>query len=211
MYLCKKRVSAPYQLVRYILGSRGWINYHLWLKEQHYTAHAALYLPTMQPGFIRAHNKDQWTMSKALKAFGGPLLLNLSVFREETLNLRLWPHWEQCAWVYMHVNNIPFAMATVASSSRRSSSTYSSSARYSTSSSYRSEGSLGGSSDSLDPLFEPFLDSADHSSLFGEEGHGGHGCLAPFSRHGRPSYGHTGKKTDSYLNCSYSDITPVSV
>lgn len=108
-------------------------------------------------------------------------------------------------------NNIPFAMATVASSSRRSSSTYSSSARYSTSSSYRSESSLGGSSDSLDPLFEPFLDSADHSSLFGEEGHGGHGCLAPFSRHGRASYGHTGKKTDSYLNCVPTVTSQLSV
>uniref|UniRef100_H3BZ97 SHSP domain-containing protein n=1 Tax=Tetraodon nigroviridis TaxID=99883 RepID=H3BZ97_TETNG len=58
-------------------------------------------------------------------------------------------------------------MATVTSSSRRSSSSYRSSARYSTSSSYRSEGSLGGPCDSLDPLFQPFLDSADHPSLFG--------------------------------------------
>ncbi|XP_044210358.1 heat shock protein beta-7-like [Thunnus albacares] len=83
------------------------------------------------------------------------------------------------------------AMASLTSSSRRSSSSYRSSARYSTSSSYRSEGSLGGSSDSLDPLFEPFLDSADASSLFGEEGPGGPNCLAPFSRHSRSSYGHT--------------------
>ncbi|XP_051253476.1 heat shock protein beta-7-like [Dicentrarchus labrax] len=82
-------------------------------------------------------------------------------------------------------------MASLTSSSRRSSSSYRSSSRYSTSSSYRSEGSLGGSSDSLDPLFEPFLDSADHSSLFGEEGPGGPSCLAPFSRHSRSSYGHT--------------------
>uniref|UniRef100_A0A3Q3WFG1 SHSP domain-containing protein n=1 Tax=Mola mola TaxID=94237 RepID=A0A3Q3WFG1_MOLML len=65
-------------------------------------------------------------------------------------------------------------MASLTSSSRRSSSSYRSSARYSTSSSYRSE-------DSLDPLFEPFLDSADHSSLFGEEGPGGPSGLAPFT------------------------------
>ncbi|XP_038550135.1 heat shock protein beta-7-like [Micropterus salmoides] len=83
-------------------------------------------------------------------------------------------------------------MASLTSSSRRSSSSYHSSSRYSTSSSYRSEGSLGGSSDSLDPLFEPFLDSADHSSLFGEEGPGGTSCLPPFNRHSRSSYGHTG-------------------
>ncbi|XP_044059348.1 heat shock protein beta-7-like isoform X2 [Siniperca chuatsi] len=83
-------------------------------------------------------------------------------------------------------------MASLTSSSRRSSSSYRSSSRYSTSSSYRSEGSLGGSCDSLEPLFEPFLDSADHSSRFGEEGPGGPSCLAPFSRHSRSSYGHTG-------------------
>ncbi|XP_054458099.1 heat shock protein beta-7-like [Anoplopoma fimbria] len=82
-------------------------------------------------------------------------------------------------------------MASLTSSSRRSSSSYRSSSRYSTSSSYRSEGSLGGSSDSLDPLFEPFLDSADHSALFGEESPGGSGCLAPFSRHSRSSFGQT--------------------
>ncbi|KAM7399749.1 hypothetical protein PAMP_018995 [Pampus punctatissimus] len=82
-------------------------------------------------------------------------------------------------------------MASLTSSSRRSSSSYRSSSRYSTSSSYRSEGSLGGSSDSLDPLFEPFLDSSDPSSLFGEEGPGVPNCLAPFSRHSRSSYGHT--------------------
>lgn len=94
---------------------------------------------------------------------------------------------------------VSFAMASLTSSCRRSSSSYHSSARYSTSSSYRSDGSLGGSSDSLDPLFEPFLDSADHSSLFGEEGTGGPGCLAPFSRHSRSSYGHNGKETDKSL------------
>ncbi|TKS81440.1 Heat shock protein beta-7 [Collichthys lucidus] len=79
-------------------------------------------------------------------------------------------------------------MASLTSSSRRSSSSYRSSSRYSTSSSYRSEGSLGGSSDSLDPLFEQFLDSADHSSLFGEEDPADR--LTPFSRHSRSSYGH---------------------
>ncbi|XP_055369761.1 heat shock protein beta-7-like [Betta splendens] len=79
-------------------------------------------------------------------------------------------------------------MASVTSSSRRSSSSWSSS-RYSTSSSYRSEGSLGGPSDPLDPLFEPFLDSADHSGLFGDGGPGAPGCLAPFRR---PSYGQSG-------------------
>ncbi|XP_018539515.1 heat shock protein beta-7-like [Lates calcarifer] len=82
-------------------------------------------------------------------------------------------------------------MASLTSSSRRSSSSYRSSSRYSTSSSYRSEGSLGGSSDCLDHLFEPFLDSADHSSLFGEEGPGGPTCLVPFSRQTRSTYGHT--------------------
>lgn len=83
-----------------------------------------------------------------------------------------------------------FTMATVTSSSRRSSSSYRSSARYSTSSTYRSEGSLGGSCDSLDPLFEPFLDSADRPSLFGDEESS---SLASFSSHSRPSYGHTGE------------------
>ncbi|XP_037632196.1 heat shock protein beta-7-like [Sebastes umbrosus] len=82
-------------------------------------------------------------------------------------------------------------MASLTSSSRRSSSSYRSSSRYSTSSSYRSEGSLGGSSDSLDPLFEPFLDSADHSGLFGDESPVGASCLTPFSRHNRSSYGHS--------------------
>ncbi|XP_029374261.1 heat shock protein beta-7 [Echeneis naucrates] len=74
-------------------------------------------------------------------------------------------------------------------SSHRSSSSYRSSSRYSTSSSYRSEGSLGGSPDRLDSFFEPFLDSADRSSLFGEEGSGS--CLAPFSRQTRSSFGLT--------------------
>uniref|UniRef100_A0A3Q3KD66 SHSP domain-containing protein n=1 Tax=Monopterus albus TaxID=43700 RepID=A0A3Q3KD66_MONAL len=60
-------------------------------------------------------------------------------------------------------------MTSLTSSSRRSSSSYRTSSCYSTSSSYRSEGSLGRSADSLDPLFEPFLDSADHPGLFGEE------------------------------------------
>ncbi|CAJ1066096.1 heat shock protein beta-7-like [Xyrichtys novacula] len=81
-------------------------------------------------------------------------------------------------------------MASLTSSSRRSSSSFHSSSRYSTSSSYRSEGSLGGSSDSLDPLFEPFLDST-HSSLFGEEGTGSPSLLAPLSRPSRPSFGHS--------------------
>ncbi|XP_045930904.1 heat shock protein beta-7-like isoform X1 [Micropterus dolomieu] len=94
-------------------------------------------------------------------------------------------------------------MASLTSSSRRSSSSYHSSSRYSTSSSYRSEGSLGGSSDSLDPLFEPFLDSADHSSLFGEEGPGGTSCLPPFNRHSRSSYGHTGP-VGSAVTCRQS-------
>ncbi|KAM6987677.1 heat shock protein beta-1 [Tautogolabrus adspersus] len=81
-------------------------------------------------------------------------------------------------------------MASLTSSSRRSSSSFHSSSRYSTSSSFRSEGSLGGSSsDSLDPLFEPFLDSADYSGLFAEEGPGGPNCLAPFSRNSRSSFG----------------------
>nr|XP_020441864.1 heat shock protein beta-7-like [Monopterus albus] len=83
-------------------------------------------------------------------------------------------------------------MTSLTSSSRRSSSSYRTSSCYSTSSSYRSEGSLGRSADSLDPLFEPFLDSADHPGLFGEEGSGGPSCLPPFSRHSRSSYGHTG-------------------
>uniref|UniRef100_A0A3P8V7C1 Heat shock protein beta-7-like n=1 Tax=Cynoglossus semilaevis TaxID=244447 RepID=A0A3P8V7C1_CYNSE len=98
------------------------------------------------------------------------------------------------------------------SSSRRSSSSYRSSSRYSTSSSYRSEGSLGGSSECLDPLFEPFLDCEDNSSLFGEDSPGGPGCLAPFSRHSRPSYGHTGEVRclgDSYyISANVSQFEP---
>ncbi|XP_026229396.1 heat shock protein beta-7-like [Anabas testudineus] len=89
-------------------------------------------------------------------------------------------------------------MASLTSSSRRSSSSYRSSSRYSTSSSYRSEGSLGSSSESLDPLFEPFLDSADHSSMFGEEGPRGPSCLAPFTRCSRSSYGHSGGAMTSW-------------
>ncbi|XP_040032198.2 heat shock protein beta-7 [Gasterosteus aculeatus] len=81
-------------------------------------------------------------------------------------------------------------MASLTSSSRRSSSSYRSSSRFSTSSSFRSEGSLGGSSEALDPLFEPFLDSADHAGLFGEESPGGAGgVLTPFSRQSRSSCG----------------------
>ncbi|XP_037306344.2 heat shock protein beta-7-like [Pungitius pungitius] len=83
-------------------------------------------------------------------------------------------------------------MASLTSSSRRSSSSYRSSSRFSSSSSYRSEGgSLGGSSEALDPLFEPFLDSADHSGLFREESPGGGVVLTPFSRQSRSSCGLT--------------------
>ncbi|XP_041850009.1 heat shock protein beta-7-like [Melanotaenia boesemani] len=79
-------------------------------------------------------------------------------------------------------------MASQTASSHRSSSSYRSSSRYS-SSSYRSEASLNGSSDSLGTLLEPFLDSANCSCLFGDEGPGGPNCLAPFSRHSRSSCG----------------------
>ncbi|KAM8854573.1 alpha-crystallin B chain [Synchiropus picturatus] len=78
-------------------------------------------------------------------------------------------------------------MSSVTTSSRRSSSSYRSSSRFS---SFRSESSLNGSSDSLDPLFDSFLDSSDSSGLFGEEPYSGSDCLAPFSRHNRASYGH---------------------
>ncbi|XP_074536569.1 heat shock protein beta-7 [Halichoeres trimaculatus] len=81
-------------------------------------------------------------------------------------------------------------MASLTSSSRRLSSSFHSS-HFSTSSSYRSEGSPGGSSDSLESLFEPFLDSADCSSLFEEESPGNRSLLAPFSRHSRSSFGHS--------------------
>ncbi|KAM4741986.1 heat shock protein beta-1-like isoform 2-T2 [Anableps anableps] len=74
-------------------------------------------------------------------------------------------------------------MASLTTSSQRSSSSYRSSSRYSTSSSYRSDGSLNGSSDSLDALFEPFADSANCSSLFGEEGSEGPNSSPHFSRH----------------------------
>ncbi|KAM8902629.1 heat shock protein beta-1-like [Spinachia spinachia] len=82
-------------------------------------------------------------------------------------------------------------MASLTSSSRRSSSSYRSSSRFSSSSSFRSEGgAVGGASEALDPLFEPFLDSADHSGLFGEESSGGGaGVLTPFSRKSRSSCG----------------------
>ncbi|KAM4567339.1 uncharacterized protein PAE49_010694 [Odontesthes bonariensis] len=81
-------------------------------------------------------------------------------------------------------------MASLTSSSRRSSSSYRSSSHYSTTSLYRSEGSLNGSSDSLDALFEPFLDSANCSNLFRDEDLGGPNCLAPFNKANRPPYGH---------------------
>ncbi|KAL6105018.1 uncharacterized protein ACO6RY_06632 [Pungitius sinensis] len=81
-------------------------------------------------------------------------------------------------------------MASLTSSSRRSSSSYRSSSRFSSSSSFRSEGgSLGGSSEALDPLFEPFLDSADQSGLFREESTGGRVGLTPFNRQSRSSCG----------------------
>ncbi|KAM4589393.1 uncharacterized protein hspb12 [Fundulus diaphanus] len=83
-------------------------------------------------------------------------------------------------------------MASLTTSSQRSSSSYRSSSRYSTSSSYRSDGSLNGSSDSLEALFEPFIDSANCSSLFGEEGPGGPSSPPNFSRHSRLSYGPPG-------------------
>ncbi|XP_013878916.1 heat shock protein beta-7 [Austrofundulus limnaeus] len=79
-------------------------------------------------------------------------------------------------------------MASLTSSSQRSS--YSSSSRYSTSSSYRSEGSLNGSSDSVESIFEPFFDSAICSSPFGEESPGRPNYLHHFTRHSRSSYEH---------------------
>ncbi|XP_075998244.1 uncharacterized protein hspb12 [Genypterus blacodes] len=84
-------------------------------------------------------------------------------------------------------------MTSLTSSSRRSSSSsYRSSARYSTTSSYQSEGLLGGMADSLDTMFDPYIDSSDHSSLFGEEGPGGPRCLTPFNRTSRSSCGTPG-------------------
>ncbi|XP_008424413.1 heat shock protein beta-7-like [Poecilia reticulata] len=80
-------------------------------------------------------------------------------------------------------------MASLTTSSQRSSSSYRSSSRYSTSSSYRSDGSPNGSSDSLDALFEPFIHSANCSSLFGEEGSAGPDSPPNFSR---SSFGNTG-------------------
>uniref|UniRef100_A0A674PG84 SHSP domain-containing protein n=1 Tax=Takifugu rubripes TaxID=31033 RepID=A0A674PG84_TAKRU len=64
-------------------------------------------------------------------------------------------------------------MATVTSSSRRSSSSYRSSARYSTSSTYHSEGSLAGSRDSLDPLFEPFSTDRPSGAVAGRQSSAG--------------------------------------
>ncbi|XP_043975554.1 heat shock protein beta-7-like [Gambusia affinis] len=80
-------------------------------------------------------------------------------------------------------------MASLTTSSRRSSSSYHSSSRYSTSSSYRSDGSPNGSSDSLDALFEPFIHSANCSSLFREEGSAGPDSPPKFSR---SSFGNPG-------------------
>lgn len=145
-------------------------------------------------------------MSGSLTAFGYPLL-SLLFWVQKLYLKRVWFFWilavlrvgvffVKCLFASVKSYFISSIMASLTSSSRRSSSSYRSSSRYSTSSSFRSEGSLGGSSDSLDPLFEPFLDSADHTTLFGEEGPGGPSCLSPFSRHSRSSYGHTGKETD---------------
>uniref|UniRef100_A0A3P9MIC6 SHSP domain-containing protein n=1 Tax=Oryzias latipes TaxID=8090 RepID=A0A3P9MIC6_ORYLA len=54
-----------------------------------------------------------------------------------------------------------------------------------TSSTYRSRGSLSGSTDSLDVLLEPFLDSSNCSSLFGDDG-----SLSPLSRNRSSSSEH---------------------
>ncbi|MED6253836.1 hypothetical protein ATANTOWER_004467 [Ataeniobius toweri] len=78
-------------------------------------------------------------------------------------------------------------MTSLTTSSQRSSSSYRSSSRYSTSSCYRSDGSLNGSSDSLDAHFEPLIDSANCSSLFREEGPGVPNTLPYFGRHSRLS------------------------
>ncbi|XP_056138785.1 heat shock protein beta-7-like [Lampris incognitus] len=84
-------------------------------------------------------------------------------------------------------------MASLTSCSCRSSSmSYRLSSRYSTSRSYRSDESTERSSDSPDPLFEPLPDTADPYSLFGGDSPGAPLCLAPFRRHSRSSYGHTG-------------------
>ncbi|CAN9511151.1 unnamed protein product [Ophioblennius macclurei] len=88
-------------------------------------------------------------------------------------------------------------MASVISSSCRSSSSYRSSSHYSTSNSYCSEGSFGGSSDSLDTLFDPFLDSAECNSLFGDEGPRSSTCMTPFSLQRRSSYRQTGSAVTS--------------
>lgn len=154
----------------------------------------------MHLSFIRTHNKDPRTISR-LNSFWWPPSLTVicqylfwgatEIKSEKRSEANIDSGvFSKCVQGY----TLSVAMASLTSSSRRSSSSYRSSARYSTSSSYRSEGLRGGSSDSLDPLFEPFLDSSDHSSLFGEEGPGGPSSLAPFSTHSRSSYGLTGKK-----------------
>lgn len=70
----RKGVYTPYQFVRYILGTSGSTNHHLWPKEQHFRAHAVLYLPTMHQAFIRSHNRGPQKTSESLIAFGDPLL-----------------------------------------------------------------------------------------------------------------------------------------
>ncbi|XP_015252912.1 PREDICTED: heat shock protein beta-7-like [Cyprinodon variegatus] len=86
-------------------------------------------------------------------------------------------------------------MASLMTSSQRSSSSYRSSSRYSASSSYRSDGSQDGSSHSL---FEPFIDSAKCSGLFGEGGPGGPDSLPHFSTLSRPSSGPPGGAVTSW-------------
>ncbi|XP_055003831.1 heat shock protein beta-7-like [Boleophthalmus pectinirostris] len=66
--------------------------------------------------------------------------------------------------------------------SRRSSSSFRSTALYS--SSYRAE-------DSMDPLFGTYMDSAEHPSLFLEEGPGGPKCSSPYSWLNRSSFGNS--------------------
>uniref|UniRef100_M4A0Y2 Heat shock protein beta-7-like n=1 Tax=Xiphophorus maculatus TaxID=8083 RepID=M4A0Y2_XIPMA len=89
-------------------------------------------------------------------------------------------------------------MASLTTSSQRSSSSYHSSSRYSTSSSYRSDGSPNGSSDSLDALFEPFMHSANCSSLFRlEEGSAGPDSPPSFSR---SSFGNPGLRKPCFVS-----------
>uniref|UniRef100_A0A8C6L8R1 SHSP domain-containing protein n=1 Tax=Nothobranchius furzeri TaxID=105023 RepID=A0A8C6L8R1_NOTFU len=95
------------------------------------------------------------------------------------------------------------------SSSQRSSSSFSSS-RFSTSSSYKSEGSLNGSSDSLDVLLEPFMDSSSCSGPFGEENATAATHLSPFNRNSRASYGHAGNDGGNCLNDTYYTSADVS-